>query len=50
MIIGTAIPSGMVIALIHGMGSSYIGVGGGIFTSEVVHAAGITRIFWRCFF
>jgi type IV pilus assembly protein PilY1 len=49
-IIGTAIPSGMVIAMIQGMGASYIGVGGGIFTSDLVNAAAITRIYWRQMF
>jgi type IV pilus assembly protein PilY1 len=46
-IIGTAIPSGMVIAIVQGQGSSYIGVGGGISTSDVVNLTGITRIYWR---
>jgi type IV pilus assembly protein PilY1 len=45
--IGTAIPSGMVIAILQGMGASYIGVGGGIFTSEMANPAAITRIYWR---
>ena len=45
--IGTAIPSGMVIAILEGMGASYIGVGGGIVTSDLVNAAAITRIYWR---
>ena len=46
-VIGTAIPSGMVIAMIKGKGASYIGVGGGIVTSDLVTAAGITRMYWR---
>jgi type IV pilus assembly protein PilY1 len=45
--IGTAIPSGMVIAILQGMGASYIGVGGGIVTSDLVNPAAILRIFWR---
>ncbi len=46
-IIGTAIPSGMVIAIIQGKGSSYIGVGGGIATSDMVNPAALSRIYWR---
>lgn len=46
-LIGTAIPSGVVIAIIHGKGASYIGVGGGIFTSDMVQPAAILRIYWR---
>ncbi len=46
-IIGTALPSGMVIAIIRGTGASYIGVGGGIVTSDMVSAAAIIRIYWR---
>ena len=46
-IIGTAIPSGVVIAIIQGKGASYIGVGGGIFTADVINRAAIIRIYWR---
>ncbi|MBW2056924.1 MAG: hypothetical protein JRJ26_05450, partial [Deltaproteobacteria bacterium] len=49
-IIGSAIPSGVVIAIIRGMGTSYIGVGGGIFTSDVINRAAITRMYWRQLF
>jgi type IV pilus assembly protein PilY1 len=46
-VIGSAIPSGMVIAIIEGMGASYIGVGGGIYSSDLVNPRAILRIFWR---
>ena len=46
-VIGTAIPSGVVIAIIQGIGASYIGVGGGIFTSDLINPAAIIRIYWR---
>jgi type IV pilus assembly protein PilY1 len=46
-LIGTAIPSGVVIALIEGIGASYIGVGGGIVNSDLINPAAILRIFWR---
>jgi len=50
MVIGTAIPSGMVIAIVQGKSTSFIGVGGGIFSSDMAHTAGLTRIYWRQFF
>ena len=37
----------MVIALLRGMGPSYIGVGGGIVTSDLVSAAAISQMYWR---
>jgi len=46
-VIGTAIPSGMVIALLRGMGASYVGVGGGIVTSDLVTAAAMDQMYWR---
>jgi len=46
-LIGTAIPSGVVIAIIQGKGASYIGVGGGIFTADMLHPSAILRIYWR---
>jgi type IV pilus assembly protein PilY1 len=46
-VIGAAIPSGMVIAIIQGESTSFIGVGGGISTSDIVHPTAITRIYWR---
>jgi type IV pilus assembly protein PilY1 len=46
-VIGTAIPSGMVIAIIQGRGSSYIGVGGGIVTGDMLSPPAIMRIYWR---
>ena len=42
-----SIPPGMVIALLRGMGPSYIGVGGGIVTSDLVSAAAISQMYWR---
>ncbi len=46
-IIGSATPSGVVIAIIEGKGSSYIGVGGGIITAEMHSPPPITRMYWR---
>jgi type IV pilus assembly protein PilY1 len=46
-VIGTAIPSGVVIAIIQGHGISYIGVGGGIFASDVINPKAIIGIYWR---
>jgi len=46
----TAIPSGLVIALIWGASSSYIGVGGGIDNSDLSTPEAILRIYWRYVF
>jgi len=46
-IIGTAIPSGVVIAIIQGKGMGFIGVGGGIFASDVANSKALIRIYWR---
>jgi hypothetical protein len=45
--IGSAIPSGMVIAIVQGKAASFIGVGGGIFSSDLAHSEAITRLYWR---
>jgi type IV pilus assembly protein PilY1 len=47
VIIGTAIPSGLVIAILHGKPAAYIGIKGGILKADVGNPAGIYRIFWR---
>ena len=46
-LIGTAIPSGMVVAIIQGETVGFIGVGGGIFSSDMSHPMAITRVYWR---
>jgi hypothetical protein len=46
----TAIPSGLVIALIRGASSSYIGVGGGIDNSDLSAPKAVLRIYWRYVF
>jgi type IV pilus assembly protein PilY1 len=45
--IGTAIPSGVVIALVQGKAAGFIGVGGGIFAADMKNRAAITRLYWR---
>ena len=46
-LIGTAIPSGVVIGLVRGRAASFIGVGGGIFTGGMVNPMALTRLYWR---
>ncbi len=48
--IGRSIPSGLVIALIQGRASAYIGMGGGILTPEIGAGTPIIGIFWRQLF
>ncbi len=45
--IGSAIPSGVVIAIIEGKGMGFIGVGGGIVASDVANPKALIRIYWR---
>jgi type IV pilus assembly protein PilY1 len=45
--IGTSIPSGIVITLIKGLGTGFVGVSGGIYNQALIHRLGITRIYWR---
>ena len=47
LVIGTATPSALVIALIQGRPSAYIGIGGGILTPEIMAARPIIGIYWR---
>jgi hypothetical protein len=46
-IIGTSIPSGLVIALIRGEPFGFAGVSGGIFSPTLTSASPIIRIHWR---
>jgi type IV pilus assembly protein PilY1 len=46
-LIGTAIPSGMVIALVGGQGVNFLGVGGGIVSTEMIHPEALTRTYWK---
>ena len=49
-IIGTSIPSGIVITLIEGMGIGFVGVSGGIYNQELSNNQGLIRIYWRQMF
>jgi type IV pilus assembly protein PilY1 len=46
-IIGTSIPSGLVIAIITGDPFGFAGVSGGIFSPTIANATPIIRIYWR---
>jgi type IV pilus assembly protein PilY1 len=47
MVIGTAIPSGLVMALIKGRPQAYIGIRGGILNPDIPSTSLVSRIFWR---
>ncbi|MBW2059136.1 MAG: hypothetical protein JRJ26_16740, partial [Deltaproteobacteria bacterium] len=50
MVIGASIPSGMVVALIQGEASAYVGIRGGIFNPAIGSIGGLTRAYWRVLF
>jgi type IV pilus assembly protein PilY1 len=47
LIIGTAIPSGVIITIIRGTAVAYIGVGGGIYPPELPSAKSLMPVNWR---
>jgi len=47
MIIGNAIPSRVVVALINGQPEAYIGIRGGIVNPDIGGYNPVLRIFWR---
>jgi type IV pilus assembly protein PilY1 len=47
LIIGDAIPSALVMAIIRGEFHAYVGIGGGIFRPNIPQRHTITRIYWR---
>jgi type IV pilus assembly protein PilY1 len=50
LVIGTSIPSGLVIAILNEEPAAYIGVRGGIFKADIGNPKAISRIYWRQFF
>jgi len=46
-VIGGSIPSMIVVAMIGGEASGIIGVGGGIFETDLLGYSPILRIYWR---
>ncbi len=46
-IIGTAIPSGVIVTFIGGQAVAYVGVGGGVFTPELASTKSLIPIYWR---
>ncbi len=47
LVIGSAIPSRVVVALIHGQPEAYIGIRGGIVNPDIGASNPLIRIFWR---
>jgi type IV pilus assembly protein PilY1 len=50
LVIGSSIPSGLVIAILYGKPVAYTGVRGGIFKADVGNPSAISRIYWRQMF
>jgi type IV pilus assembly protein PilY1 len=49
-IIGTAIPSGVIITVIGGKAVSYVGVGGGVFSPKLANTSSLVPLNWRIVF
>jgi type IV pilus assembly protein PilY1 len=47
LVIGSSIPSGLVIAILYGKPAAYIGVRGGILKPVIGNPSAISRIYWR---
>ncbi len=46
-VIGTSIPSGIVITMIEGMGIGFVGVSGGIYNQGLSNDQELIRVYWR---
>jgi type IV pilus assembly protein PilY1 len=49
-VVGTAIPSGTIVAIIGGTSSGYIGVGGGVYIPPLANTKTIVPIYWKLVF
>ncbi len=49
-IIGTAIPSSIIITVIRGMATAYVGVGGGVFKPTLRSGRTVIPVYWRLVF
>jgi hypothetical protein len=49
-VIGTAIPSGVIITFIEGTAVAYTGVGGGVDRPELPKTRSVVPIYWRIVF
>jgi type IV pilus assembly protein PilY1 len=49
-VIGTAIPSGVIITFIQGTGVAYTGVGGGVYMPLLPNTKSLIPVYWRIFF
>jgi type IV pilus assembly protein PilY1 len=50
MVIGTAIPSGVIITVIGGQATAYIGVGGGVFSPQLSNKKTLIPLHWKLVF
>ena len=49
-IIGTAIPSGVIVTVIDGRAVSYVGVGGGVYSPRLANTSSLVPLNWRIVF
>jgi type IV pilus assembly protein PilY1 len=50
MVIGTAIPSGVIITIIRGTATGYVGVGGGVFSPQLKSTKSLVPLHWKLVF
>ena len=46
-IVGTAIPSGVIVTVIEGKAVSYVGVGGGVYSPKLANTSSLVPLNWR---
>jgi hypothetical protein len=49
-VIGAAIPSGAIITVIGGSSAGYIGIGGGVFTPDILRKSILIPVNWKMVF
>lgn len=49
-VIGTAIPSGVIVTVIEGKAVSYVGVGGGVYSPRLANTSSLVPLNWRIVF
>jgi type IV pilus assembly protein PilY1 len=50
MVIGTAIPSGVIVTIIRGTATGYVGVGGGVFSPQLKSTRSLVPLHWKLVF
>jgi hypothetical protein len=50
LVIGTAIPSGVIITVIGGTATAYVGVGGGVYSPQLSSRKSLFPLYWKIVF